>query len=52
MDFCETLVGHLSGGLAHVNILLSTLMGGLSGSNIADAAMQAKMLVPDGKKRL
>ena len=51
MDFCETLVGHLSGGLAHVNILLSTLMGGLSGSNIADAAMEAKMLVPEMEKR-
>lgn len=51
MNFCETLVGHLSGGLAHVNILLSTLMGGLSGSNIADAAMEAKMLVPEMEKR-
>ncbi len=51
MVFCETLVGHMSGGLAHVNILLSTLMGGLSGSNIADAAMEAKMLVPEMEKR-
>lgn len=29
MDFAEALVGHLSGGLAHVNVLLSVLMGGL-----------------------
>ena len=27
MDFAEALVGHLSGGLAHVNVLLSVLMG-------------------------
>ncbi len=46
MDFCEVLTGRMRGGLAQVNVLLSTLMGGLSGSNLADAAMEAKMLVP------
>lgn len=47
MDFCKVLTGRMWGGLAQVNILLSTLMGGLSGSNLADAAMEAKMLVPE-----
>ncbi|MDD4843900.1 MAG: TRAP transporter large permease [Anaerotignum sp.] len=47
MDFCAILTGRMSGGLAQVNVLLSTLMGGLSGSNLADAAMQSKMLVPE-----
>jgi len=47
LDFCSVLTGRMSGGLAQVNILLSTLMGGLSGSNLADAAMEAKMLVPE-----
>ena len=46
MNFCEVLTGWMVGGLAQVNVLLSTLMGGLSGSNLADAAMEAKMLVP------
>ncbi|MDR1533549.1 MAG: TRAP transporter large permease [Planctomycetota bacterium] len=46
MDCCAVLTGRLPGGLAQANILLSTLMGGLSGSNLADAAMEAKMLVP------
>ncbi len=50
MDFCAVLTGRMSGGLAQVNILLSTLMGGLSGSNIADAAMESKMLVPEMEK--
>lgn len=50
MDFCEVVTGRMRGGLAQVNILLSTLMGGLSGSNIADAAMEAKMLVPEMEK--
>lgn len=51
MDFCEVITGRMSGGLAQVNVLLSTLMGGLSGSNIADAAMQSKMLVPEMERK-
>lgn len=51
MEFCEILTGNMTGGLAQVNVLLSTLMGGLSGSNLADAAMEAKMLVPEMEKR-
>lgn len=51
MALADALTGHLSGGLAHVNIVLSTLMGGLSGSANADAAMQSKVLVPEMTKR-
>ena len=51
MDLCDLLTGHLYGGLAQVNVLLSTLMGGLSGSNLADAAMEAKMLVPPMREK-
>lgn len=50
MDFCALITGRWAGGLAQVNVLLSTLMGGLSGSNLADAAMEAKMLVPEMEK--
>lgn len=46
LKFSEVLTGHMNGGLAQVNVVLSTLMGGLSGSNIADAAMSSKLLVP------
>ena len=38
------LAGHMRGGLAQVNVVLSTLMGGVSGSAIADAAMEARVL--------
>ena len=38
VNFCEKIVGHIKGGLAHVNILASTLFAGLSGSAIADAS--------------
>lgn len=51
MKFADELVGHMWGGMAQVNILLSTLMGGLCGSCNADAAMECKMLVPEMERR-
>jgi len=51
MDFADVLVGHTKGGLAQVNVLLSALMGGISGSANADAAMQSKILVPEMVKK-
>lgn len=47
MNMAEVLVGHMRGGLAQVNCLLSAMMGGISGSANADAAMQSKILVPE-----
>ncbi|ADN01393.1 TRAP transporter large permease [Spirochaeta thermophila] len=40
------LTGHMRGGLAQVSVVLSTLMGGVSGSATADAAMEARLLGP------
>lgn len=51
MQFADVLTGHMAGGLAQVNVLLSMLMGGVSGSANADAAMQSKMLVPEMERR-
>ncbi len=51
MAFAEAMTGHWKGGLAQVNVLLSTLLGGVSGSANADAAMQSKVLVPEMTKR-
>lgn len=51
VNFCESIVGNVVGGIGHVTVLVATLMGGLSGSNLADAAMEAKMLVPEMRKR-
>ncbi|MBE5996151.1 MAG: TRAP transporter large permease [Lachnospiraceae bacterium] len=51
MELCDLLTGRLWGGLAQVNVLLSTLMGGLSGSNLADASMEAKLLVPPMREK-
>lgn len=51
MNLCDCLVGHKVGGLAHVNVLLSTVNGGICGSGAADAAYECKMLVPEMTKR-
>lgn len=37
-NFANSLVGHIKGGLGHVNVLASTMFAGMSGSAIADAA--------------
>jgi tripartite ATP-independent transporter DctM subunit len=44
LSLASVLTGRLRGGLAQVSITLSALMGGVSGSAIADAAMQSRML--------
>lgn len=47
----NVLVSWMAGGMAQVCILLSTLMGGVSGSAVADAAMEARILGPDMIRR-
>lgn len=44
LALAEALVGHMVGAIAQSNIVLATLMGGLSASGYAEAAMQGKML--------
>ena len=46
LGFSGTLTGHMKGGLAQVAIVLSTLMGGVSGAAVADAAMESRILAP------
>lgn len=47
MDFASLATRRLWGGLALTNVALSTLLAGMSGSSNGDAAMQAKILVPE-----
>lgn len=51
IECSNVLVAWMAGGLAQVCILLSTLMGGISGSAVADAAMEARMLGPEMLRR-
>src|SRR5690606_299200 len=46
LDLADKFVGHFIGGLAQINVMLATMMGGLTASANADAAMLAKMLGP------
>jgi len=45
------LVGHMRADLAQLTVVLSAMMGGVSGSAIADAAMQSRILGEDMTKR-
>jgi len=49
-DLARVLVGHFTGGLAQVNVVLSVFNGGLSGSSAADAAMDCKVTIPQMRK--
>lgn len=51
LDLASVLTGRLRGGLAQVSLALAGLMGGVSGSAIADAAMQSRMLGDEMVKR-
>ncbi len=42
----SVLAGHMRAGLAQVNVVLSSLMGGVTGSAIGDASMEARILGP------
>jgi tripartite ATP-independent transporter DctM subunit len=42
----SAMVGHITGGLAHIDIVANTIMAGTSGSSVADAAGTAKVWVP------
>lgn len=46
----RALVGHLPGGLGHVNVVVSMLFAGISGSSTADAAGIGSLLIPQMKK--
>jgi TRAP-type C4-dicarboxylate transport system permease large subunit len=51
VEFSQALMGHLRGGLAHVNILSSMLFAGLSGSAVADTSALGSMLIPAMEKQ-
>ena len=44
--FSNALVGHLRGGLAHVAVVSSILLAGLTGSGAADAASISTVMIP------
>ncbi|MFK7854761.1 MAG: TRAP transporter large permease [Granulosicoccus sp.] len=51
VEFAQSMMGHLRGGLAHVNILSSIMFAGLSGSAVADTSALGSMLIPAMEKQ-
>lgn len=47
VKFSMQIAGHMKGGMAQVSVVLSTLMGGCSGSSNADIAMESQILGPE-----
>jgi tripartite ATP-independent transporter DctM subunit len=46
IDLAQALVGHLKGGLAHVNVVVSMMFATVSGTATADTAGMGSMLIP------
>lgn len=46
IDFANAAVGHIRGGLGHVNVFVSMLFAGVSGSSTADTAGIGSVLIP------
>ncbi|MBQ6365802.1 MAG: TRAP transporter large permease [Oscillospiraceae bacterium] len=51
MKFSQLVTRRMVGGTCQVSVVLSTLMGGVSGSAVADATMEARILGPSMTKR-
>ena len=50
VKFCQSFIGHIRGGLSHVNIIASMIFSGVSGSSVADASAIGSVLIPSMKK--
>jgi tripartite ATP-independent transporter DctM subunit len=51
VQMAASMVGHLRGGLGQVNVVTSTLFGGISGSAVADASAVGGLMIPQMVKR-
>jgi tripartite ATP-independent transporter DctM subunit len=51
VQLAMALVGHLRGGLAHVNVVVGMFLSGISGSSTADAAAIGSVFCPAMKRR-
>jgi len=46
IDFSDSMVGHLRGGLAHVNVTVSMIFAGISGASSADTSGVGSVMIP------
>ncbi len=50
MGFADSLVGHLRGGIGHVNVVGSVFFAGVNGSAVADTSALGTLLIPGMRK--
>ncbi|HET6467427.1 MAG TPA: TRAP transporter large permease [Geminicoccaceae bacterium] len=51
IDLSRAMVGHLPGGLGHINVMVSMFFAGISGSSTADSAGIGSLLIPQMKRQ-
>jgi tripartite ATP-independent transporter DctM subunit len=50
VNFSSAIIGHIKGGLSHVNIIASMIFSGVSGSAVADTSAIGSVLIPAMRK--
>jgi len=50
IDFAKALIGHVRGGLAYVNVLVSMIFAAISGSPVSDTSAVGSIMMPAMKK--
>lgn len=51
LTFAQVVTRRMWGGTAQISVVMSTMMGGVSGSATADAAMETRLLAPEMTRR-
>ena len=51
VDLAKCLVGQFRGGLAYINVVVSMIFAGISGSSTADAAGEGSIIIPAMRKQ-
>lgn len=51
IELSRAMVGHFKGGLGHINVVVSMIFAGISGSSTADAAGIGSVLIPAMRKQ-
>jgi len=51
VKFSDLFVGHIKGGLSHVNVVSNMFLAGISGSAVADASAIGSMMIPAMKEK-
>lgn len=51
VKFSDLFVGHIKGGLSHINIVASMFFAGITGSAVADTSAIGSMLIPAMKEK-